>query len=138
MSWTPFTMGISPKPSRRSRHLMRMFVHSALAGENGDAVRVIIGLPEQILLANDFEVEVITPRGKDTLQQAARASVKDFVMPVLIGFNPPERLAKQKVITNITFYEKSGMHQVDYPEIIKQISGARPLFLLLPIGERRY
>jgi dihydroneopterin aldolase len=94
----------------------------ALAGENVDAVRVVIGLPKQILLANYFEVEVITPRGKDSLQQAARVSVKDLVIPVLIGVNPPERLAKQKVITNIIFYEKSGIHQVDYPAIIKQIS----------------
>ncbi|KAG1773687.1 Dihydroneopterin aldolase-domain-containing protein, partial [Suillus placidus] len=95
----------------------------ALAGENVDAVRVVIGLPKQILLANDFEVEVITPRGKDSLHQAAKVSVKDLVMPVLIGVNPPERLAKQRVITNITFYEKSGMHKVDYPAIIQQISG---------------
>ncbi|KAG1850214.1 Dihydroneopterin aldolase-domain-containing protein [Suillus subalutaceus] len=93
-----------------------------LAGVNVDAVRVVIGLPKQILLANDFEVEVITPRGKDDLQQAARVSVKDLIIPVLIGVNPPERLAKQRVITNITFYEKSGMRQVDYPAIIKQIS----------------
>jgi dihydroneopterin aldolase len=99
-----------------------------LAGDNVDAVRVIIGLPKQILLANDFEVEVITPRGKDSLQQTAKVSVKDLVMPVLIGVNPPERLAKQKVVTNITFYEKSGMHQVDYPEIIKQISEVGSLF----------
>ncbi|KAG1816876.1 uncharacterized protein BJ212DRAFT_1353866 [Suillus subaureus] len=40
-------------------------------------------------------------------------------MPVLIAVNPPERHARQKVITNITFYEKSGMHRVDYPAIIK-------------------
>jgi dihydroneopterin aldolase len=103
----------------------------ALAGENVDAVRVIIGLPKQILLANYFEVEVITPRGKDSLQQAARVSVKDLVIPVLIGVNPPERLAKQKVITNIIFCEKSGIHQVDYPAIIKQISEARTLSLPL-------
>lgn len=101
----------------------------ALAGENVDAVRVIIGLPKQILLANDFEVEVITPRGKDSLQQPAKVSVKYLIMPVLIGVNPPERLAKQKVITNITFYEKPGMHQVDYPAIIKQISEVSSLFL---------
>ncbi|KAG2078681.1 hypothetical protein BDR04DRAFT_1112826 [Suillus decipiens] len=106
----------------------------ALAGENVDAVRVVIGLPKQILLANDFEVEVITSRGQDSMQQAARVSIKDLVMPVLIGVNPPERLAKQKVITNITFYEKSGMHQVDYPAIIKQISEASALFLPLLTG----
>ncbi|KAG1751849.1 Dihydroneopterin aldolase-domain-containing protein [Suillus lakei] len=94
----------------------------SLAGEHVDAVRVIVGLPKLILLANDFEVEVITPRGQDSLQQAAKVSVKDLIMPVLIGVNPPERLAKQRVITNITFHERSGMHQADYPAIIKQIS----------------
>ncbi|KAG2114888.1 hypothetical protein BD769DRAFT_1753807, partial [Suillus cothurnatus] len=97
----------------------------ALVGENVDVVRVVIGLPRQISLANNFEVEVITPRGQNSLQQAARVSVKDLVIPVLIGINPPERLAKQKVITNIMFYEKSGMHQVDYPAIINQISEAQ-------------
>ncbi|KAG1830682.1 hypothetical protein DFJ58DRAFT_873819 [Suillus subalutaceus] len=66
----------------------------ALAAENVDAVRVVIGLPKQILLANDIEVEVITPGGKYSLQQAARVSVKDLVMPMLIGVNTPERLAK--------------------------------------------
>jgi hypothetical protein len=104
----------------------RMF---ALVGENVDVVRVVIGLPRQISLANNFEVEVIMPRGQNSLQQAARVSVKDLVIPVLIGVNPPERLAKQKVITNIIFYEKSGMHQVDYPAIINQISEARTFFL---------
>ncbi|KAG2139116.1 uncharacterized protein EDB93DRAFT_1242012 [Suillus bovinus] len=83
----------------------------ALAEENVDAVRVVIGLPKQILLANDFEIEVITPRGQDSSQQTAKVSVKDLVMPVLIGVNPPERLAKQRVITNITFYERSGVHE---------------------------
>jgi dihydroneopterin aldolase len=106
-----------------------------LAGENVDAVRVVIGLPKQILLANDFEVEVITPRGKDSLQQVAKVSVKNLIMPVLIGVNPPERLAKQKVITNITFYETPGMHQVDYPAIIKQISEVSSLFLPSLTGE---
>ncbi|KAG2078654.1 hypothetical protein BDR04DRAFT_998605, partial [Suillus decipiens] len=101
----------------------------ALARENVDAVCVVFSLPKQILLANGFEVEVITPKGKDSLQQAAKVSVKDLVMLMLIGV---ERLAKQKVITNITLYEKSGMHQVGYPAIIKQI------VLSLSIGNAAY
>ncbi|KAG2114101.1 hypothetical protein BD769DRAFT_1489820 [Suillus cothurnatus] len=101
----------------------------ALARENVDVMRVVIGLPRQISLANNFEVEVITPRGQNSLQKAAKVSVKDLVIPVLIGVNPPERLAKQKVITNIIFYEKSSMHQVDYPAIINQISEAHTFFL---------
>ncbi|KAG2114092.1 hypothetical protein BD769DRAFT_1754194, partial [Suillus cothurnatus] len=115
----------------------------ALVGENVDVVRVVIGLPRQISLANNFEVEVITPRGQNSLQKAARVSVKDLVIPVLIDVNPPrttctERLAKQKVITNIMFYEKSGMHQVDYPAIINQISEARTFFLPQEIENTAY
>lgn len=94
----------------------------ALAGETADAVRVVVGLKKLILLAEDFEVEVVTPSGQNSLQQPAKVVIKSLILPVLIGVNPPERLAKQRVITNITFYEKSGMHQVDYIAIIKQIS----------------
>ncbi|KAG1873942.1 hypothetical protein F4604DRAFT_1925514 [Suillus subluteus] len=124
-------MGISPGPSYVDVHEL---VHEitkkvfALAGENvTDAVCVVVGLLKQILLANNFEVEVITHRGKNSLKQAERVSVEDLVMPVPIGVNPAEHLAKEKVITNITFYEKSGMHQVDCPAIIKHISQARYL-----------
>ncbi|KAG1809086.1 uncharacterized protein BJ212DRAFT_1570233 [Suillus subaureus] len=89
---------------------------------------------ECILLANNFEVEVIIHRGIDSLQQAAEVSFKDLVVPVLLVWcQSPKRLAKQKLITdhdgdhgytapmNITFYRKSCMHQVDYLAIIKQI-----------------
>ena len=93
-----------------------------LAGEHAEAVRVIVGLPKLILLAKGFEVELITPAGQSTFGQTAKVTVKDLIMPVLIGVNPPERLAKQMVIMNITFHEKSGVHMVDYPSIVKQIS----------------
>ncbi|KIK25130.1 hypothetical protein PISMIDRAFT_9729, partial [Pisolithus microcarpus 441] len=38
---------------------------------------------------------------------SATICVKDLVLPVLIGVNPPERLARQRVVTNITFYERT-------------------------------
>ncbi|OJA20270.1 hypothetical protein AZE42_04307 [Rhizopogon vesiculosus] len=93
-----------------------------IAGEHAEAIRVIVGLPKLILLAEGFEVELITPMGQSTFGQAATVTVKDLIMPILIGVNPPERLAKQRVITNITFHEKPGVHMVDYPAIVKQIS----------------
>jgi hypothetical protein len=62
-----------------------------LAGENVDSVRVVFSLPKEILPANDFEVEVIAPRGKDSLQQAAKVSFKDLVTPVLVGVNLQSR-----------------------------------------------
>ncbi|KAI6106325.1 tetrahydrobiopterin biosynthesis enzymes-like protein [Pisolithus croceorrhizus] len=78
-----------------------------LAGESAVAVRVVIDLPKQILLASGFSVDVTTPRAKaDPAFTPASICVKDLVLPVLIGVNPPERLTRQRVVTNITFYER--------------------------------
>ncbi|KAF9219851.1 hypothetical protein BS17DRAFT_788502 [Gyrodon lividus] len=114
-----------------------------LAGDTAEAVRIVVGLPKLILLAGGFEVEVTTPKGGTTRDPPAPAPapvgtivrVKDLVLPVLIGVNPPERVAKQRVVTNITFYEKAKAQAgggpspsrtagsgVDYPEIIDKMS----------------
>ncbi|KAH7882671.1 Dihydroneopterin aldolase-domain-containing protein [Phlebopus sp. FC_14] len=95
----------------------------SLAGDHADAVRIVVELPKQILLADGFVVEVTTPKGASSRLSPAIVTVKDLVLPVLIGVNPPERLAKQRVITNITFYEKAGgAGTVDYPTLIKKIA----------------
>ncbi|KAG1729080.1 uncharacterized protein EDB91DRAFT_1085861 [Suillus paluster] len=66
----------------------------ALAGENVDAMHVI----------------------------AAKVAVKGLVMPMLIGVNPPERLAKQRVITNITFHETPReIWFISYPELVLKV-----------------
>ncbi|KAF9234472.1 Dihydroneopterin aldolase-domain-containing protein [Melanogaster broomeanus] len=96
-----------------------------LSGDTVDAVRVVVELPKQILLADGFSVEVTTPKGDTTRDSPAIVRVNDLVLPVLIGVNPPERLAKQRVITNITFYEKArAAHtgSVDYPDLVKKIT----------------
>ncbi|KAI6002297.1 tetrahydrobiopterin biosynthesis enzymes-like protein [Pisolithus orientalis] len=85
-----------------------------LAEQNAIAVRVVVDLPKQILLASGFSVDVTTPRAKAgeggcgdrNFPASATICVRDLVLPVLIGVNPPERLARQRVITNITFYER--------------------------------
>ncbi|KAL4061740.1 Dihydroneopterin aldolase-domain-containing protein [Scleroderma yunnanense] len=92
-----------------------------LAGESADVVRVVVDLPKQILLASGFTVEVTTPRlgaadtsetggtgetARNLVTPPAIVRIKDLVLPVLIGVNPPERLARQRVITNITFFER--------------------------------
>lgn len=97
------------------------------------AVRVIVDLPKQILLASGFSVEITTPRLSgnsnsssgshhtgvpDTAEEGgeghqprltadapALVRIKDLDLPVLIGVNPPERLARQRVITNVTLFE---------------------------------
>jgi hypothetical protein len=85
-----------------------------LVGENVDSVHVVFSLPKEILPANDFEVEVIAPRGKDSLQQAAKVSFKDLVTPVLVGVNPPGRLAKKKVMTMTMLWQapRRGAHGI--------------------------
>lgn len=121
------------------------------------AVRVVLELPKQILLARGFEIDLVT-RASDWLSRSARGSgsglgsgsgstagavvrVRDLVLPVLIGVNPPERLAKQHVITHLTFFEAphtnitdvpgpegapapEAMMEIDYPSIVQQIATA--------------
>ncbi|KIJ07690.1 hypothetical protein PAXINDRAFT_177668 [Paxillus involutus ATCC 200175] len=97
-----------------------------LAREPADAIRVVVQLPKQILLADGFSVEVTTPKGGIARDGRTVVRVKDLVLPVLIGVNPPERLAKQRVLANITFFERAGAGHtgsaVDYPEIVKKMS----------------
>ena len=110
-----------------------------LAGESAVAVRVVVDLPKQILLASGFSVEVTTPRAaKAGISEADNPAafptivrVKDLDLPVLIGVNPPERLARQRVITNITFSERlpsytssafdSLSEAIDYPKIVQHL-----------------
>jgi len=112
-----------------------------LAGESADAVRVVVDLPKQILLASGFSVEVTTSKvGESEVDKAGETAsglvgppaivrVKGLVLPVLIGVNPPERLARQRVITNIMFSERASytssvlpgppQSKIDYPDIVQ-------------------
>ena len=111
-----------------------------LAGERADAVRVVVDLPKQVLLASGFSVEVTTSRTVEAGTSEADVPaafptaivrIKDLDLPVLIGVNPPERLARQRVITNITFSERSYPYtnsvseprpvEIDYPAIMQHL-----------------
>ncbi|RDB18233.1 Folic acid synthesis protein fol1 [Hypsizygus marmoreus] len=93
-----------------------------LAGSAAVEVRIVVGLPKQILLAGGFSVDVIVPRDRTAIPLLRKVSITDLVLPVLIGVNPPEREAKQRVITNIMFVERQGDHQpIDYPEVVAKI-----------------
>ncbi|KAI9457510.1 tetrahydrobiopterin biosynthesis enzymes-like protein [Boletus coccyginus] len=106
------------------------------------AVRLVLSVPKQILLAGGFEVELttyasdLTPRsgsGADTTSPRAGAIIRvvNLILPVLIGVNPPERLAKQRVVTDLTFFEAARTcvegEEVDYPATVQQIATASPL-----------
>ena len=117
--------------------------------EVAHAVRVVLELPKQMLLAGGFEVELTTrasdwtsagvasretgsDSGTEWRGPGAIVRVTDLTLPVLIGVNPPERLAKQRVVTHLTFYEtartgssgKVGVEEIDYPAIVQQITTA--------------
>ncbi|KAG5647405.1 hypothetical protein DXG03_000476 [Asterophora parasitica] len=93
----------------------------ALAGEAVTEVRVVANLPKQILLAEGLHVD-FTISKEGATPAARRVSVVDLVLPVLIGVNPPEREAKQRVITNIVFHERPGDRPLSaYPQIVADI-----------------
>jgi dihydroneopterin aldolase len=97
-----------------------------LTGEVAMEVRVVVDLPKMILLASGFSAEVTTPAGTSSRDAPTKISVKDLILATIIGINPPEREAKQRVITNFVFYEKPGARSpVDYAQIISKISKAR-------------
>ncbi|KAH7922277.1 tetrahydrobiopterin biosynthesis enzymes-like protein [Leucogyrophana mollusca] len=103
------------------RHLINAVIlaaYSLTGAHNVAAVRVVANVPKLILLADGFSVDITLPQDfVGTLP--ATVVVKDLVLAVIIGVNPPEREAKQRVITTITFFE-CGI--TDYPPIIKQIA----------------
>ncbi|KZP13968.1 hypothetical protein FIBSPDRAFT_921461 [Athelia psychrophila] len=120
----------------------------ALAGDACAEVRVVVELPKMILLAAGFSVDVTTtaaaaaPDGGETRSRSKKVEVKvkDLVLATIIGVNPPEREAKQRVITNLVFYEEGederfarilgslNRHEqsqegpVDYPQLVKDLS----------------
>ena len=97
-----------------------------LAGEAVEEVRVRVEVPKMILLAANFAVEVVTSAGGDPEGASRTVTVTDLSLSVVIGVNPPERRAKQRVVTNLVFRERRGLDStVDYPSIVAQISEVR-------------
>jgi dihydroneopterin aldolase len=94
-----------------------------LAGNAADEVRVVVDIPKLILLAGGFAVDYTIPHPSYPLSSpgAKKVYVKELILPVIIGVNPPERESKQRVITSITFYERKGLggiEPVDYQKIV--------------------
>jgi len=93
-----------------------------VAGADVAEVRVVVDVPKFILLAagSAFDVTIPAALAGDVLM---KFSVSALVLAVVIGVNPPERKAKQRVITSIDFFEEAGVHPpVDYPLIVADIA----------------
>ncbi|KAF5326068.1 hypothetical protein D9611_000704 [Ephemerocybe angulata] len=79
----------------------------ALGGAAVGSVRVVVELPKVVLLAGGgltVDVEVV----REGRFERKRVEVRGVVVPVVIGVNPPERLAKQRVVVDLVFYEGDG------------------------------
>jgi FolB domain-containing protein len=118
-----------------------------LGGECVQSVRVVVEVPKVILLASSYTVDTTLlaehdqPNVPTTLQPSIRrprerrpvakkVEVKEVVVPVIIGVNPPERLAKQRVMTDLVFYERVGedsVGHVRYAKVVDALVKVRPL-----------
>jgi FolB domain-containing protein len=96
----------------------------ALAEKAATEVRVEIELPKLILLAGSFHVEVATPPDIDVSLVPRKVVIEDLIFPVIIGVNPPERNAKQRVVISMIVLERPPGAQLplDYPAIVSRLS----------------
>ncbi|KAF9558843.1 tetrahydrobiopterin biosynthesis enzymes-like protein [Agrocybe pediades] len=96
-----------------------------IAGDAVQEVRVVVDASKHILLASGFSVDAVISRASHGRFKSKKVSVRDIVVPVIIGVNPPERESKQRVIVNVIFYENVDIAEdipaSDYQEIIKQL-----------------
>jgi len=92
-----------------------------------DRVRVVLAVPKIILLAESFALDVIIAKQPFAVLQKT-VNVKDIVIPVIIGVNPPERESKQRVIVNITINEVPSLEgtPLDYPALVANLIKVGP------------
>ncbi|OCH88512.1 hypothetical protein OBBRIDRAFT_86022 [Obba rivulosa] len=91
-------------------------------------VRVVVCSAKMVPLAEEYAVEVTVSDLEGDLvvamvQRRVKVTVKDLVIPVIIGVNPPEREKKQRVVTDIVVFEKVLQpHFVDYPGLVAKLA----------------
>ncbi|EMD35007.1 hypothetical protein CERSUDRAFT_116517 [Gelatoporia subvermispora B] len=111
--------------------LARDVAHVALRKAAGRAkeVRVQVHSAKLVPLAEEYvlEMSVASPESEEAVastmaQHKIKVIVKKLVIPVVIGVNPPEREAKQRVITDVVILAKSTQpHFADYPDVIAKV-----------------
>ncbi|KAF8884516.1 Dihydroneopterin aldolase-domain-containing protein [Infundibulicybe gibba] len=93
-----------------------------LAGGAASAVRVVLELPKRILLADSFSMDMTIPQSHSVFDSPRTTRITNLTLSVIIGVNPPEREAKQRVVTNIVLHEGTS-HQgsVDHPALVTHV-----------------
>ncbi|KAH9915311.1 Dihydroneopterin aldolase-domain-containing protein [Fomitopsis serialis] len=95
------------------RDLARAVVKTAFALTGAVIVQraaVAIKSEKLIPLAGEFLLEISTSYRQEVIggTESVRVTIKNLVLSTIIGVNPPEREAKQRVVVTIIVHEKSG------------------------------
>jgi len=95
-----------------------------MGGDAVRAVRVVLRSEKMLPLAGALVLEEVRTRdGMNELPRCVKMEVNELVLPCIIGVNPPEREAKQRVVTNITVHEAAVvLVRVDYPAIVASVA----------------
>ena len=104
-----------------------------LAADAALEVRIVVNAPNLILLAGDFVVDTTISRashgggdgddGGSMIAVGGRVvEIKEITIPVIIGVNPPERLAKQKVVTDLVIYETTPISHTEYQRFVAELA----------------
>lgn len=99
-----------------------------LGGDAVEKVRVVVEAPKLALMADGVALESTMARG-NTLPETS-VSVRGLNLAAIIGVNAPERLSKQRVILDLSFFEISPA-DIDYIPLISSISKVFSRFLFM-------
>ncbi|KZT05253.1 uncharacterized protein LAESUDRAFT_656143 [Laetiporus sulphureus 93-53] len=97
-----------------------------LSGPIATQVRIVVESSKYIPLAEEFAVEVTIPYRKNIEERdhhdKIQVSIKNLSLSTIIGVNPPEREAKQRVLTDIIIHQRLGWLSPAYGEFIARIA----------------
>lgn len=114
------------------RNLARAVAKAAFALTGAIAAqRAVVAIKSEKLipLAGEFTMEISTSYTEEVIEgtEDIRVTIKDLALSIIIGVNPPEREAKQRVITTVIIHGRPGHGEpIDYPSLVARIANVIP------------
>ena len=74
-------------------------------------------------------MEISTSYAEEVIEgtENVRVTIKDLALSTIVGVNPPEREAKQRVITTVIVHGKPGHGEpIDYASLVTRIADVNP------------
>lgn len=118
------------------RNLARAVVKVAFALTGAVAVqRAVVAIKSEKLipLAEEFTMVISTSYTEEVIQgtENLRVTIKNLALSTIIGVNPPEREAKQRVIVTVIIHGKPGHGEfIDYASLVARIAEVIPFSLI--------